>query len=58
MSQARYTQQGEIAIITMDNPPVNGLGHGLRTGLVDGFNRAATDASVKAIVITGAGRAF
>jgi len=58
MSQARYTQQGEIAIITMDNPPVNGLGHGLRTGLVDGLNRAASDASVTAIVLTGAGRAF
>lgn len=58
MTQARYTQHGDIAVIAMDNPPVNGLGHGLRTGIVDGIQRANTESSVKAIVITGAGKAF
>ena len=58
MSQARYEQQGEIAVITMDNPPVNGLGFELRRGIVEGLQRARDDDSVKAVVITGGGRAF
>ncbi len=58
MSQARYEQQGEVAVITMDNPPVNGLGFELRRGIVESLMRAKADDSVKAVVITGAGRAF
>ncbi len=58
MSQARYEQQGAIAVITMDNPPVNGLGMQLRRGIVEGLQKAKADDSVKAVVITGAGRAF
>jgi 3-hydroxyacyl-CoA dehydrogenase len=37
MSQARYAVDGAVAVITMDNPPVNGLGHDLRRGLVEGL---------------------
>ncbi len=58
MSQVRYAQHGAIAVITMDKPPVNSLGHALRTGIVDGLIRANADASVQAIVLTGSGRAF
>jgi 3-hydroxyacyl-CoA dehydrogenase len=58
MSQAHYRQDGDIAVITMDNPPVNGLGHGLRSGIRDGIARAMADASVKAVVLTGTARAF
>ncbi len=58
MSQANYTTRGAVAIITLDNPPVNGLGHELRTELVAGLDRAAADPAVKAIVLTGAGKAF
>ena len=58
MSQAHYTTRGAVAVITLDNPPVNGLGHDLRSGLVAGLDRAAADPAVKAIVITGAGKAF
>ena len=58
MSQAHYATQGEVAIITMDNPPVNGLGHALRTGIVEGMRRAQADPAIKAIVLTGAGKAF
>lgn len=58
MSQAQYATHGEVAVITMNNPPVNGLGHGLRTGIVEGLRRAMADAAIKAIVITGAGKAF
>ena len=58
MSQAQYTTRGAVAVITLDNPPVNGLGYELRSGLVAGLDRAAADPAVKAVVITGAGKAF
>ena len=58
MSQAQYTTQGDIAVITFANPPVNGLGHALRTGIVEAVRRAESDPAVKAIVLTGAGSAF
>ncbi|TXL67103.1 3-hydroxyacyl-CoA dehydrogenase NAD-binding domain-containing protein [Zeimonas arvi] len=58
MSQTQYATHGDVAVITMNNPPVNGLGHGLRTGIVEGLRRAQADSAVKAIVITGAGKAF
>ncbi|MEN9315947.1 MAG: hypothetical protein RIS35_2340 [Pseudomonadota bacterium] len=58
MTQAHYATQGDVAVITMDNPPVNGLGHGLRTGILEGLRQALADDAVKAIVLTGAGRAF
>ena len=55
---ADYTVHGDVAVITMNNPPVNGLGHATRVGLTDGLAKANGDASVKAIVIAGAGKAF
>ena len=55
---AEYKVHGDVAVISMNNPPVNGLGHATRVGLTDGLEKANADASVKAIVITGAGRAF
>jgi 3-hydroxyacyl-CoA dehydrogenase len=55
---AEYEVQGGIAVITMNNPPVNGLGHATRSGIFDGLEKALADSAVKAIVITGAGRAF
>ena len=58
MSQASYRQDGEIAVITMENPPVNGLGFDLRTGIDAGIRRAMADTSVKAVVLTGTARAF
>ena len=45
-------------MITLDNPPVNGLGHALRTGISDGLQRAQADEGITAIVLTGRGRAF
>jgi len=58
MTTARYFQHGDVAVITMDNPPVNGLGAGLRQAIADGLTRAGRDATVRAIVLTGAGRGF
>ncbi|RIK93403.1 MAG: 3-hydroxyacyl-CoA dehydrogenase [Burkholderiales bacterium] len=58
MTQAHYAPRGDIAVVTMDNPPVNGLGHDLRTGLVEAIRRAQADDAIRAIVIHGAGNAF
>lgn len=55
---AHYQVQGDIALITLDNPPVNGLGHSTRLGIADGMAKALADAAVQAIIITGAGKAF
>ncbi|HJV96345.1 MAG TPA: enoyl-CoA hydratase/isomerase family protein, partial [Albitalea sp.] len=55
---ATYEVRGNVAVITLDNPPVNGLGHDTRKGVTAGLERAEADAGVKAIVITGAGKAF
>ena len=55
---AHYQVQGDIALITLDNPPVNGLGHATRVGIADGMAKALADLAVQAIIITGAGKAF
>jgi len=55
---ADYEINGVIAVITMNNPPVNGLGHATRSGIFDGLKKSLADSAVKAIVITGAGKAF
>lgn len=49
---------GSIAVISMNNPPVNGLNHPIRQGLVTAFETARSDPRVEAIVLTGAGRGF
>jgi len=58
VSQASYSVQGDIAVVTMNNPPVNGLGLELRRGIVDGLSAALADPAVRAVVLTGAGKAF
>ncbi len=55
---AEYHVTGSVAVITLANPPVNGLGLATRTAAVDGIKKALADEAVKAIVITGAGKAF
>ncbi|NNG25790.1 3-hydroxyacyl-CoA dehydrogenase NAD-binding domain-containing protein [Telluria aromaticivorans] len=55
---ADYTVQGSVAVITLNNPPVNGLGLETRTAAVNAVQQAERDAAIKAIVITGAGKAF
>ncbi len=54
----RYETRANVAIVTLDNPPVNGLGHALRVGIVDSLDRALADAQVQAIVLIGSDRAF
>ena len=55
---ARYEKIGRVAVVTMDNPPVNGLGYDTRSAIVEGLDRANADATCDAIVLTGAGKAF
>ncbi|WP_244813494.1 3-hydroxyacyl-CoA dehydrogenase NAD-binding domain-containing protein [Caballeronia sp. Lep1P3] len=53
-----YSIRDGVAVLTLDNPPVNGLGHSTRLGIVEGIERARDDASVRAVVLIGAGKAF
>jgi 3-hydroxyacyl-CoA dehydrogenase len=55
---AEYKVSGHVALITLNNPPVNGLGLSTRIGITQGLEMANNDPGVKAIVITGAGKAF
>jgi 3-hydroxyacyl-CoA dehydrogenase len=52
------TRDGEIAIISIDNPPVNALGFGVRQPLQKALETLAGDASVAGIVLACAGRTF
>ncbi len=54
----RYELHGSIAVLTLDNPPVNGLGQATRTGIAAGIEQANADAKVAAIVLVGAGKVF
>lgn len=53
-----YEARGEIALLSIDNPPVNPLSSGVRQGLYDGVMKALDDDNIKAIVVTGMHRAF
>ena len=53
-----YEVHGTVALITLSNPPVNGLGHSTRVSITENLQKANADASIKSIVITGAGKAF
>jgi 3-hydroxyacyl-CoA dehydrogenase len=53
-----YTTRDGVAVITLNNPPVNGLGFATRAGIVAGVDRANSDPAIRAIVLTGAGKAF
>ncbi len=58
MSVAAYRTHGTVAVITLDNPPVNGLGHGLRSTIIAGLEKANADPGVVAIVLIGANQLF
>ncbi|MGA3307447.1 MAG: 3-hydroxyacyl-CoA dehydrogenase NAD-binding domain-containing protein [Xanthobacteraceae bacterium] len=52
------TREGDIAVLTINSPPVNALSADVRNGLRDGVEQAAADPAVKAIVLICAGRTF
>ena len=55
---ADLSAEGEIAVLTLNTPPVNALSAPVRDGLAEGFKRAIADPAVKAIVLICAGRTF
>jgi enoyl-CoA hydratase len=53
-----YRRRDGVAVVTMSNPPANGLSHAVRLGLVEAFAQAVDDPYVRAVVLTGAGKGF
>src|SRR3954469_24186409 len=55
---AQYAVRDGIAVITLNNPPVNGLGNALRAAVLDNLKKAEADAAVEAVVLIGSAKAF
>jgi 3-hydroxyacyl-CoA dehydrogenase len=55
---AEYAVRDGIAVITLNNPPVNGLGNALRAGILENLKKADADPAVKGVVIIGSAKAF
>lgn len=51
-------REGDVLVVSIDNPPVNALGVAVRRGLKDAIGQAGADAAVKAVLIVGVGKAF
>jgi 3-hydroxyacyl-CoA dehydrogenase len=58
MNRLTFEVRSGIAVLTLDNPPVNSLGHELREALVSGLGRANADPGIKAVVLIGSGAGF
>ena len=58
MSAVHYRVQDDVAVLTIQNPPVNAASQPVRAGIVEGVRKAIADAAVKAIVLIGGGRTF
>jgi 3-hydroxyacyl-CoA dehydrogenase len=56
--KVNYSVNGNIAILEVDNPPVNPLSSGVRAGLSEYIAKANNDESIEGIILTGAGRSF
>lgn len=54
----RVALDGPIAVVTIDNPPINASSHAVRQGLAGAFERLAADPAVAGIVLEAAGRTF
>lgn len=48
----------DVALVTIDNPPVNALGQAVRQGLIDAIDAAQANPAIRAIVLIGAGGTF
>jgi 3-hydroxyacyl-CoA dehydrogenase len=55
---AHYAVRDGIAVITLNNPPVNGLGNALRAGIMESLQKADADPAVKGVVLIGSAKAF
>ena len=56
--KVNYSVNGNIAILEVDNPPVNPLSSGVRAGLAEYIVKANEDNAIEGIILTGAGRSF
>ena len=56
--KVNYSIQGNIAVLEVDNPPVNPLSSGVRAGLSEYIKKANEDDAIEGIILTGAGRSF
>src|SRR4026208_1627797 len=54
----RFDVADGIGVVTIDNPPVNALGPGVRDGIVEALEKGEADPKVKVMVMIGAGRSF
>ena len=54
----QLTKESDVAVITINNPPVNALSPGVPEGISEALDRIAKDDSVKAVVLIGGGRTF
>ena len=53
-----YIMHGPVAVISLNNPPVNGVGSAVRSGVLAAFDRALADPQVRALVLTGGEQVF
>lgn len=53
-----YARHGDIAVLSIQNPPVNALSQAVRQGLMERMDQAEADDGVRAVLIVGQGRAF
>jgi 3-hydroxyacyl-CoA dehydrogenase len=58
MNTLSFEARDGIAVLKLDNPPVNSFSHELRAALVAGLDRANADPGIRAIVLIGSERAF
>lgn len=58
MSKVTTLREGEILVVTLDNPPVNAFSAEVRIALADAVEEAAGDADIKALVLRAEGRMF
>ncbi|HEU0204541.1 MAG TPA: enoyl-CoA hydratase-related protein, partial [Burkholderiaceae bacterium] len=58
MNNVEYATRQSVAVLRMNNPPVNGLSFGLRRGLLQALDSALADANVRAVILTGSDSVF
>jgi 3-hydroxyacyl-CoA dehydrogenase len=58
MGMLASEDRGEVAVLTLENPPVNSLGSELRRAIVAALAHAEDDAAIRAIIIIGSGKGF
>src|SRR5437016_4088078 len=57
-TRVQFTKHDNVAVITINNPPVNALSPGVPEGISEAIDRVEKDASVTAAVVIGGGRTF